>query len=281
MRKILETILSIFDWSKADIDLMHDLLSRHLTVYAAFTVGVLFLTVLVPILFTRPIADWFDRRAKANARDERTQDVVLACYHEMAQDIKAALVTFDLPMLESILKKMRMEQNYFPLWTFSEEQLYLFDRNIKEDVTILPSNLIGHTLEFYQTAFDVMAYYKGSQLETTKALPLDRRIAFLQNMYDTALEHLQIGCKAIYCYEQWLYERGLHKKGAGYQADFGWLKSFSEIRITDGDLDYVTGRLKAYRKIGDFASEARRRVAVISAAPTPRPGGGLDGGLSY
>src|ERR1044072_2925984 len=115
MRKGLETILELFGLDKPESTWLLDLLARHMTLYALITLVVLLLTVAVPIIVTRPIADRFDRRAKARERQERVQDVPRAGYQQVFFAKKRALVPFagDRATLDDIVRKMSADTSYF------------------------------------------------------------------------------------------------------------------------------------------------------------------------
>lgn len=227
MRKIVETILELFGFDKFESALFVELLARHLTIYALITFIVLLLTVALPIIVTRPIADRFDRRAKARERQERVQDVTLAVYHEVFFSMKAALGSFagDKATLDGIVEKMSADTSYFPHWTFDDSEPFVYENYVKKDIAIFPSELIGETVELYGLAQFYLAYLKDTRAEMVLNLPPHRKISFVKTLFSSAFEYIETCSTVLIAYEQWI-----STSKAGALSDLDWLM---EKKLTD------------------------------------------------
>lgn len=249
MRKILETLLEPFGLNKAEIGWLADLLSRHLTLYTLITCVLLLLFIAIPIVITRPIADRFDRRAKARERQERVRDITIAAYYEMAISLKAMVGTFDgdQSVVDTFAQKIRMDTSYFPLWTFDDSELPVYENYVKKDIAIFPSELIGTTVEFYQASQYFLAYLKDARSEAVLRLSTDRKVGFVKNVYSAAFEYIEACCTALIKYEAWIAK-------PTDLSDLAWLpeKAINDAAgtIGSGDLTTLEGRRAAYQRLG-------------------------------
>ena len=252
MRKIVETILELFGFDKFESGLFVELLARHLTIYALITFIVLLLTVALPIIVTRPIADRFDRRAKARERQERVQDVTLAVYHEVFFSMKAALGSFagDKATLDDIVRKMSADTSYFPHWTFDDSEPFVYENYVKKDIAIFPSELIGTTVEFYGLAQFYLAYLKDTRAEMVLNLPPHRKINFIKTLFSSAFEYIETCSTVLVAYEHWI-----STSKAGALSDLDWLvekKLTDESGIIGEDgLTELADRRKTYQRLAE------------------------------
>ena len=262
MRKVLETILELFGLDKPESTWLLDLLARHMTLYALITLVVLLLTVAVPIIVTRPIADRFDRRAKARERQERVQDVTLAVYHEIFFSMKAALGSFagDKATLDDIVRKMSADTSYFPHWTFDDSEPFVYDNYVKKDIAIFPSELIGTTVEFYGLAQFYLAYLKDTRAEMVLNLPPHRKINFIKTLFSSAFEYIETCSTVLIAYEQWI-----STSKAGALSDLDWLM---EKKLTDesgvigedGVIQFADRR-KTYQRLAEKFKKLAKEAA--------------------
>jgi hypothetical protein len=240
MRKVLGTFLEFAGFTKTEIETVLGLLSGHLAVELAITVVVLLLTVAVPILIARPLADMFDRRARARDRAERVVDTTLAAYQEIFTTWKAMIEAFgsDTQTLKVLVGRMSKDPFFFPLFTFDDSDPAIYENYVTKDIAIFPSNLIGSTIDFYQSSQFFLAYLKDSRSEQVQKLPLERKIGFLKNVYSTGYEYIVTGCEALTLYEPWVDECRV-----GTLASMSWLAEIGDLKSAiDADgVDQLVG----------------------------------------
>jgi hypothetical protein len=274
MEKIWKNLLELLGFSSTDITALLAILSKNLTASAFLTIIILLITIAVPILITRPIADLFDRRAKRNERNDRVRDVTIAAYHEIFSEFRGMIEAFAKAEgeVQEFEKRMEEDPKYFPFWTFNENDLFVFESYVKEDIAIYPSTLIGPTVEVYRSAGSLMAYMKDCRSEAIEKLPVWQKVQFLKNVYDAAYEHIVICCSTLAAYETWQYRSRMQD-----YADMSWLMKMSEFDFSkladlhealDDDGTHHPGRrLAAYRVVLDrFDGLLNRPLAGPPAA---------------
>lgn len=278
MHKIIGTVLELLGFEKADAETVIKLLAAHLTAEVALTVAILLLTVAAPILVTRPLADVFDRRAKARDRAERVTDITLAAYHEMFMAWKAMIESFgsDTALLDALLQRMSREPDYFPLYTFDDSNPEVFENYVKKDIAIFPSSLIGVTIEFYQSSQFFLAYLKDSRSDQVQKLSVERKKVFIRNVHSTAYEHMAVCCDALAVYEPWVT-----RCRTGALPDMSWLAGIEEIKneLARADVGLPSSRLTVYRNLSKKFNELGvRATSTDSAEATLKPAGELGAG---
>jgi len=221
VRKIWSTLLEALGFSKVEADTFTDLLAKHLTLEVFLTLIILALTVALPILISRPLADRFDRNAKTKDRQERVEDITLAAYHEIFLAWIAMIEAFGIPdMAEAIVKRIQSEVTYFPLYTFDPSEPTVFENYVKKDIAIFPTELIRATISYYDSLQFFTAYLVDSRTDRVAGLTESRKIAFVRDLYSTAYQHMATGCASLIAYED--YVEKLREKRSRWKLRMSW-----------------------------------------------------------
>lgn len=273
MQKIIGTVLEFLGLDKSDVQTVLHALASHLSAEAALTVVILLLTVALPIIITRPLADVFDRRAKSRDRAERVSDVTLAAYHEMLIALKAMLESFgsDTRQLNAVLERMAIEWAYFPFYTFDDSEMIVYENYVKKDIAIFPSSLIGATIEFYQASLFFVAYLKDCRNESIQNLPIDRKMAFVRNVHSTAYEYVATCCDTLEMYEVWLA-----KCQPAALANLRWLTEMEglQAQIAGFGAHHAPSRQAMFRNL---SSKFNGLATAAAGSPAPvRPADELE-----